>query len=315
MKKSYRMIGLGMALLVCAIVLGWAQEQKSDRAVVPLTNPGKPALIKVGVLNGGITVKGYEGKEVIVEARTRERKLSGEDEEDEITPTPPAVAAPPVAPTMDAWRQQRKHRDRDREEKVDKSAGMKRLSVASTGLEVEEADNVVTISTETWKNTVDLVIQVPVGSNLELSSTNDGEIVVENVSGEMEVSNINDSITLRNVSGNVVAHTVNGDITVGLLRVAPDKPMSFSTMNGDVDVTLPADAKANLKLKSNQGEVYSDFDIALKQAPQKSEEASKSEKGKYRISFDKYIIGALNGGGPEYVLNTFNGDIYIRKKK
>ena len=149
---------------------------------------------------------------------------------------------------------------------------------------------------------MDLVIQVPTGSNLELSSTNDGETVVENVSGEMEVSNINDSITLRNVSGNVVAHTVNGDITVGLLRVAPDKPMSFSTMNGDVDVTLPADARANLKLKSNQ-------------APQKSEEASKSEKGKYRISFDKYIIGALNGGGPEYVLNTFNGDIYIRKKK
>ena len=313
MKKSVRMIGFGMALLVCAIVLGWAQEQKSDRAVVPLTNPGKPALIKVGVLNGGITVKGYEGKEIIVEARTRERKLSGEDEEDVATPTPPE--APVAAAVAEALRPHRKHVVRDRQEKVDKSAGMKRLSVASTGLEVEEADNVVTISTETWKNTVDLVIQVPTGSNLELSSTNDGETVVENVSGEMEVSNINDSITLRNVSGNVVAHTVNGDITVGLLRVAPDKPMSFSTMNGDVDVTLPADARANLKLKSNQGEVYSDFDIALKQAPQKSEEASKSEKGKYRISFDKYIIGALNGGGPEYVLNTFNGDIYIRKKK
>jgi hypothetical protein len=311
MNKSYRMIVLGAALLVCAGVLGWAQDQKSDRAVVPLTNPGKPALIKAGVLNGSITVKGYEGKEVIVEAKTRERRLSGEDEDgDSYFPTPPT---PPEAAELDSMRSQRKHRDRDKE--VDKSAGMKRLTVSGTGLEVEEEDNVVTISTESWKSTVDVLIQVPSGSNLELRSTNEGEIVVENVSGDIEVSNINDSITLKNVSGTVVAHTINGEITANLLRVTPDKPMSFSTMNGDVDVTLPADVRATFKLKSNQGDVYSDFDIAVKQVPQKTEDTSKSEKGKYRISFDKYIMGAVNGGGPEYTLNTFNGDIYIRKKK
>jgi hypothetical protein len=316
MNKSYRMIVMGVALLVCAIGLGWAQDQKSDRAVVPLTNPGKPALIKAGVLNGSITVKGYEGKEVIVEARSRERKLSGEDEEDFVTPRPPA---PPMAAALDSLKRARRHRDKDmdkdEQDKADKAAGMKKLSVSGTGLEVEEQDNEVNISTESWKSTVDLVIQVPVNSDLELSSTNDGPISVENVSGDIEISNVNDAITLKNVSGVVVAHTVNGDITAGLLRVTPDKPMSFSTLNGDVDVTFPADVKATFKLKSNQGDVYSDFDIALKQVPQKSEEASKSEKGKYRISFDKYITGAVSGGGPEYTLNTFNGDIYIRKKK
>ena len=317
MNKSHRKIALGLALLICAFILGWAQDQKSDRAVVPLTNPGKPVLIKAGVLNGSITVRGYEGKEVIVEAKARDRKLSGEDDEDEeFTPAPPA---PPVAATMDALRQARKSRSKDRDEdeedKADKAAGMKRLSVSGTGLEVEEEDNVVTIGTESWKNTVDLVIQVPVNSDLELSSTNDGDILVENVNGEIEVTNINEGITLKSVSGTVTAHTVNGDITVGLLRITPGKPMSFTTMNGDVDVTLPADVKANLKLKSNQGDVYSDFDVVLKQAPQNAEQASKTSKGKYRISFDKYIIGAVNGGGPEFTMNTFNGDIYIRKRR
>jgi len=294
MKTWNRMALLGLVLLVGAAALGLAQDSKVDRAVVPLTTPGKPALIKAGVLTGGITVKGYEGKEVIVEARVREEKLSEGDEED-------------VAELAG---------DEADKDEVDKSAGMKLIPVIGTGLEIEEQDNVVTINSESWKNAVDLVIQVPSASNLELSSTNDGDIVVENVSGAIEVSNVNGSNTLRNVSGNVVAHTVNGEILVTLSRVTPDKPMSFSTMNGDIDVTFPADVKAAVRLKSQQGDIYSDFDVSLKPAPQKpAEEAVKSGKGKYRISFDRFLTGAINGGGPEFTFNTFNGDIYIRKGK
>lgn len=294
MRTSYRMMLLGLLLLIGAAALGLAQDTKVDRAVVPLTTPGKPALIKAGVITGGITVKGYEGKEIVVEARVREEKLEQGDEEDE------AELAGEEAGKSEP----------------DKSAGMKLIPVVGTGLEVEEQDNVVTISSESWKNAVDLVIQVPSASNLELSSTNDGDIVVENVSGTIEVNNVNGSITLRKVSGNVVAQTVNGEILVTMTRVTPDKPMSFSTMNGDIDVTFPADIKAVLRMKSQQGDIYSDFDVTLKPAPQKpAEEAMKPGKGKYRISFDRFMTGAVNGGGPELTFNTFNGDIYIRKGK
>ncbi len=294
MRTSYRIMLLGLVLLFAAAVMGLAQETKVDRAVVPLTTPGKPALIKAGVLTGGITVKGTAGKEVIVEARVREEKLGeGEDH-------------------LEAEFEE----DADDKDKADKAAGMKLIPVVGTGLEIEEEDNVVTISSESWKQAVDLVIQVPSASNLELSSTNDGDIVVENVSGTIEVGNVNGSNTLRNVSGNVVAHTVNGEILVQLSRVTPDKPMSFSTMNGDIDVTLPADVKASVRMKTQQGDIYSDFDVTLKPATQKpAEEAVKSGKGKYRISFDRFLTGAVNGGGPEFTFNTFNGDIYIRKGK
>jgi hypothetical protein len=289
MNRAYRNILLGLALLVCVTFLGYAQDAKTDRAVVPLTNPAKPALIKADVLMGGIIVKGYDGKEVIVEAKVRERSLVEVDEEDD--------------------------EDKDDKDRAAKIAGMKKLGVVSTGLEVEESNNVVSISAESWKYAVDITIQVPRASSLELHSTNDGDIVVENVGGEIEVENVNGSNTLRNVSGNVIVNTVNGDVTVTMTRVTPDKPMSFSSMNGDIDVTLPADIKANVKMKSQQGEVYSDFDIMLKQVPQKAEESSKSGKGKYRISFEKNIYGTINGGGPEYTFNTFNGDVFIRKGK
>jgi DUF4097 and DUF4098 domain-containing protein YvlB len=298
MNRTYRNILLGLALLVCLALLGYAQDAKTDRAVVPLTDPAKPALIKADVLMGSITVKGSDGKEVIVEAKVRERSLTDEDEEDD-EETRAALAG----------------EDKEEKDRAAKVAGMKKIGVVSTGLEVEESNNVVSISAESWKYAVDITIQVPRASSLELHSTNDGDIVVENVSGEIEVENVNGSNTLRNISGNAVVNTVNGDVTVTMTRVTPDKPMSFSSMNGDVDVTLPADIKANVKMKSQQGEIYSDFDITLKPVPQKAEEVSKSGKGKYRISFEKNIYGAINGGGPEYAFNTFNGDVFIRKGK
>src|SRR5947199_8165515 len=51
-----------------------AQTQESsgpDRVAVTLTDPSRPALVKASLINGGITVKAYDGKEVIVEARAR----------------------------------------------------------------------------------------------------------------------------------------------------------------------------------------------------------------------------------------------------
>lgn len=313
MNRTYRSILLGLTLLVGLALLGYAQDAKTDRAVVPLTDPAKPALIKADVLMGSITVKGTDSKEVIVEAKVRERSLTDveeEDKEEEAEIRPVRVPRPPrpVAPV-------RIDEAEEEKDKAAKIAGMKKVDVASTGLEVEESNNVVSISAESWKYAVDITIQVPRASSLELQSTNDGDIVVENVNGEIEVENVNGSNTLRNVSGNVIVNTVNGDVTVTMTRVTPDKPMSFSSLNGDVDVTLPADIKANVKMKSQQGEIYSDFDITLKPAPQKAEEVSKSGKGKYRISFEKNIYGAINGGGPEYAFNTFNGDVFIRKGK
>ena len=55
-----------------------AEEQAStqtqsgaDRVSVTLSDPARPALVKASLIDGGITVKAHEGKEVIVEARVR----------------------------------------------------------------------------------------------------------------------------------------------------------------------------------------------------------------------------------------------------
>ena len=112
---------------------------------------------------------------------------------------------------------------------------------------------------------------------------------MENVKGELEVNNVNDKITLTNISGSVVANTVNGD----------------------VNVTLPADTKANLKLKSDNGDVFSDFDIDIDKTPAKTDKTT--EPGMYKIKKDDWVYGKINGGGPEMMMKNMQGNIYVKK--
>jgi hypothetical protein len=79
-----------------------------------------------------------------------------------------------------------------------------------------------------------------------------------------------------------------------------------------VDVTLPAATKANLRLRSSNGEIYSDFDVQPSQSSPVVEE-SRSRNGRYRIDRNRWVTGAINGGGPEFELRSFNSDVYVRK--
>ncbi|MFC2160236.1 DUF4097 domain-containing protein [Acidobacteriota bacterium] len=296
--KRYSKILTIAAVLFIAGSLGFTQELGSDKVTVPFSNPGQPGFIEVNVQRGSIIVTGYNGNEVIIEATLRESKIIEFGEE--------------IPAKIDRML----GRAQKQLEKSDKTAGLKKLSLpGSTGLSVEEKDNRMEIRTRTLKNSVDLVIQVPFSTSLDISSLMGGEIEVDNVKGEIEASNMTGAIKLLSISGTVLANSMNGGIEVTFSQVDPDKPMSFSTMNGDIDVTLPASTKANLKMKTDFGEIYSDFEIAVNQTPQKSETEPEAEKGRYRISFDKYYLGSINGGGPEFALKTMHGDILIRKAK
>ncbi len=259
-----------------------AQEPAVDRIVVPFRDAARPRWLKISLLNGGIKVRGYDGKDVIVEARTRSESSS---------------------------------RSGRRGEPGGRSAeGMRRLENTSVGLTAEEEDNVVSVGVRSFNRTVDLDLQVPFATNLRLHNTNSGSILVERITGEVDVNSTNGAVTLSNITGSVVAHALNHDVVVTFDKITPDKAMSFSSLNGDIDVTLPPDIKANVKMKSDQGDIYSDFEIRM-DAPRPVVEEGKEKGGKYRVRIERMMTGTINGGGPEIQLTTFNGKIYIRKKK
>lgn len=244
-----------------------------DQIAVPLSNPDQPGKLKIGVVRGSISVNGYDGKEVII-------RYGSEDEE-----------------------------DRDRE--VTKN-GLRRISNNTIGFEAREDNNEVEIGGVSPMRDISFEISVPRNFSLELSTVNGGDIIVENVNGEMEIQNVNGEITLNNVSGSAVANTVNGDIKATFNTIAPNKPMAFSNLNGDIDVTLPANAKVTAKMKSEWGEMYTDFDMDITQDQGKVN--ASSDSGTYKVSVNNWIYGNINGGGPEYLFKSMRGDIYVRKK-
>ncbi|HKW36070.1 MAG TPA: DUF4097 family beta strand repeat-containing protein [Candidatus Acidoferrum sp.] len=279
-KQTQRFSLLIVGLISCAAIAAapsrtQAQEPSGpDRVAVTLTDPSRPALVKASLVNGGITVKAYEGKEVVVEARARTR---------------------------------------DRESSRSESNNMKRIVVSSTGLSVEAENNEVHISTDSFARPVDLTISVPVHTSLKLSAVNDGNIVVTGVDGELDVNDVNGSVTLNDVAGSAVAHALNGRLLATFTRVN-QKPMAFSSLNGNIDVTFPADLKANLTLKSDRGEIFSDFDVQVQaSAPKQTVEDGRKEGGKYVVKIDRAVHGTIGGGGPEMQFTNFNGSIYIRK--
>ena len=257
--------------------LGAQTAASSDRIVVPLSSPDKPATLRVQLVNGGVTVEAYPGKEIIIISRPE----PGEEKDSEIS-----------------------HKAQ--------SSGLRRLPNASLGLTVEEEQNQVRIESSSWNRANNLRVQVPVNTSLKLSCVNDGDISVRGVVGEHELQNVNGSIEITDAQGSVVASTTNGEIKVVLTRIDASKAMAFSSFNGDVDVSLPAALKANVRLRSDQGEIYSDFDVALdRNPPQVREERSGS---RYRIEVQQELRGTIGGGGPEFFFKTFNGDIYLRKR-
>lgn len=275
-----------IVLMCSATAAIHAQSAAVDKVEVPLTDPSKPAEVRISVITGSITVTGYNGKTVIVEAAAK-IKEHGEEKEEE----------------------------GEEEEPNKKTKGMFRIRNNSTGLNVEEENNVVEVKTQTFNRKIDLTLKVPFKTSLKLRAVNNGEVTVEKVEGDLNVNHVNGPVTLKDVGGTVVANTVNGDLTVSFENVSLDKPMSFSTFNGDVDVTFPASAKFNLKLKTDRGEIYSDFELNVQASPVKARKMEKKEKGKFVVTFDKAVHALLNGGGEEATFKTFNGDIYIRKRK
>jgi hypothetical protein len=190
------------------------------------------------------------------------------------------------------------------------SGGMRRIDVPR-GLDIDADDNTVNIHVRAGTPR-SLTITVPTDTTLHLKTLN-GDITVEGVNGEIEVNTLNGRFRLDDVSGNVLANSQNGSIAVTMARTDRNKPLSFTSFNGPIDVTLPADTKANLKMRTDRGEIYSDFEVKLTSGGPVSQ-SNDAGGGRYRLTYDRTIYATINGGGPEISFRTFNGRIRLQKK-
>jgi len=274
MKKQYLngVFTLGVVGLILITTL-ISYAQNPNEIVVPMSDPAKRGKLSARINYGSITVKGTARKDVLV------KYTAAQDEED------------------------KKQSTKD---------GLRKISGGGMDLEVVEDANVVKVTSDSWNNKLDLEIEVPTGMDLEVKTYNDGDLMITNIQGEVELTNYNGEITALNISGSVVATTFNGGIKVTFNNVTAAAPMSYSTFNGDIDITFPATLKASMRMKTEQGDIYSGFDVDFKSSGPVQKKDTKS--GVYKVVIDEWKRGDINGGGPEITMKNYNGDIYIRKK-
>ena len=242
---------------------------QSEQLLVNLTNPKQSGKIIFSNIKGSISVTGYNGELVIIEATPRNFK------KDDLN-----------------------------------GNGLRKIPTNGFKLKAEENNNEVFISCNSNDKTIDFNIKVPINFSLQLKVLDNGKILINGINGAIEATNINGDIYLEEVAGSAVINTVDGNIKAIFKGIDNDAPMAFTSVQGKIEVFLPSSINANFKMKSEYGEIFSDFSILY----DKRKPTVKKKNSISIITLDDWTIGKVNAGGPEYIFNTIEGNIYITKR-
>lgn len=103
---------------------------------------------------------------------------------------------------------------------------------------------------------VDYRLRVPRQVQLEGLHTVNGSITVRGVEGSVEARTFNGDIEQTDIAGSVNARTLNGGVRVAL-RALPETSgaLQLESINGDVQLLVPADANADLSLSTVAGRI------------------------------------------------------------
>lgn len=274
MKNMKRMKNVAGLLILMFTSLAAFGQQSAEEFTIPLSKPGSAGKLIVDLHEGGVTVTGYSGNEVVVSVLPREEEDKDEDRE-----------------------------DRSR-------AGLKRIPNAGMSFEIEEENNVIRIAGSRRRHS-DFTIKVPKQFSLSIKTHHDGDVSVKDVSGELVIDAHHGGMELQNVGGSVVADTHHGDIIVSFTSIKSGVPMAFSTYHGDVDISFPSSVNADMKMKTDRGDIYTDFDMELSTS---KPTIQKTKEGKQKIAVMEWVRSKMGSGGPEYMFTTHHGDIILRKK-
>jgi hypothetical protein len=192
-----------------------------------------------------------------------------------------------------------------------KSTGMHRIEQKAFDITADEKNNYVSLVCLSNNKTVDFDIKIPRKFSLKISSFDNGKIEIINVEGDIEATNPNGDIILENVAGSAVINSVNGNVKAFFSAVKEGSPMMFTSLEGNIELYLPEKINANIKMRSQNGHLYSEFNI---KPARHQTEVTKNEKGNV-FSLEDWSVGAINKGGFEYILSTFNGNIYLKKSR
>src|SRR5215207_3760524 len=143
--------------------------------------------------------------------------------------------------------------------------------------------------------TVNFTVRVPAGVNFHGRTVN-GKVEAERLASDVDLKTVNGSINVS-TTGLARAATVNGSITAVLGRADWPEGLEFKTVNGGIDLPLPASLSARVEAKTLNGEITADFPLTVTGAFSR-----------------RRLSGTIGGGGDrQLILETVNGGVQIRR--
>ena len=113
---------------------------------------------------------------------------------------------------------------------------------------------------------VEYHIMVPRGANLENVKLVNGGLSLRGIAGPVKASSVNGSIKAERMEGQVELSTVNGFLEAGFQRISKCHPISLSSVNGPIKISLPLGAGANVSAHNLSGGIDADFGRVLASA-------------------------------------------------
>ncbi len=141
---------------------------------------------------------------------------------------------------------------------------------------------------------VDFTVHVPAGVRF-IGRTVNGGIEANGLKGDAEGYSVNGGLRLSTF-GTVQAKTVNGGITASLKESNWEGPLNFETVNGGIEVELPAGINTEFLAETVNGRISSDFPVTV--------------QGKIN---PRRLSGTIGNGGRQLTMKTVNGSIELRR--
>ena len=140
---------------------------------------------------------------------------------------------------------------------------------------------------------VEYRIMVPRNASLEDVKLVNGGLSITGVLGGIKASAVNGNIHAERLEGETDLSTINGLLEADFHRVSRCHPITLSSVNGPIHVSLPSGASATVSAQNRSGGIDSDFGRS------------------WRASTGHRLEASLNGGGAVIRVHNINGGISI----
>jgi DUF4097 and DUF4098 domain-containing protein YvlB len=143
---------------------------------------------------------------------------------------------------------------------------------------------------------VDYTLTVPRQARLESIELVNGSIDITGIEGSVRASSVNGRVVTRGLLGEAKLTTVNGELEATFSKLDESKPLSLTSVNGNVVLIIPSNANAIVRADTVHGSITNDFGLDV-------------TDGDY-VGHELY--GQIGTGGPRIKLGNVNGGIQIR---